>query len=108
MGSSYAGSRSSTHIFEDNTIITHDRGAADPFIDILYTASGPKPNEKRKLCNADKRKSHASRLSLLQATLCDTLRLVHLGGVTGGLEGVAGGGQGLQVSAVLFLGLERC
>lgn len=59
-------------------------------------------------CATPIKKSHASRLSLLQATLCHTLRLVHLGSVTGRFEGIAGGRQGLQVSAVLFMSLERC
>lgn len=106
MRSSY-GSRSSTHILRT---IPSSHTIEGQYIHSSIFCTRPQAQnklEKRKLCNADKRKSHASHLSLLQATLCHTLRLVDLGGVTGGLEGVAGGGQGLQVSAVLFVGLER-
>jgi hypothetical protein len=51
------------------------------------------------------RKSHASGLSLLQTTLCDALGLVDIGGIIGGLEGVAGGGKGLEVSTVVLVSL---
>lgn len=45
-------------------------------------------------------------LPLLQSTLGDTLGLVHLGGIADGLERVAGGREGLEVCAVLFVGLQ--
>lgn len=45
------------------------------------------------------------RLPLLQATLRDPLGLVHLGRVSGRLEGVAGSRQGLEVLAVVLVGL---
>ena len=48
-----------------------------------------------------------ARLPLLESALRDTLALVHLGGVLGRLEGVAGGRKGLEVGTVLFLGLQR-
>lgn len=107
MRSSY-GSRSSTHILRT---IPSSHTIEGQYIHSSIFCTRPQAQnklEKRKLCNADKRKSHASRLSLLQATLCHTLRLVHLGSVTGRFEGIAGGRQGLQVSAVLFMSLERC
>ena len=56
----------------------------------------------------DKRRqkeSNASRLPLLQTTVRNTLALIHLGGVFGGLEGEARGGQRLEVSAVVLVGL---
>lgn len=45
-------------------------------------------------------------LPLLESTISHTLALVHLGGITSGLEGVAGGGEGLEVCAVLLVGLK--
>jgi hypothetical protein len=75
-------------------------------IDILYTASGPKPIVIVKRKNDQRRQKEIdASLPLLQAALAHALGLVHIGSVVGGLEGVAGGGQGLQVCAVLLLGL---
>jgi hypothetical protein len=75
-------------------------------IDILYTASGPKSIVIVKRKNDQRRQKEIdASLPLLQAALAHTLGLVHIGSVVGGLQRVAGGGQGLQVCAVLLLGL---
>jgi hypothetical protein len=73
---------------------------------ILYSVHGLySPKTKRGNDQRRQKESDASRLPLLQAALCDALLLVHLGGVVGGLEGVAGLGQRLEVDAVLLVGL---
>jgi hypothetical protein len=66
----------------------------------LYSPKTKRGNDQRR-----QKESDASRLPLLKATLCDALLLVHLGGVVGGLEGVAGLGQRLEVDAVMLVGL---
>lgn len=71
--------------------------------DILYMASGPKPSIKKD--QRRQREADARGLSLLQSTFCHALALVYLGGIAGGFEGVAGGGQRFEVGAVLLLGL---
>jgi hypothetical protein len=44
-------------------------------------------------------------LPLLECTFGNTLRLVHLSGITGGFKGVAGSGERLEVCTVLLVGL---
>jgi len=83
------------------------RQTADPLIDISVHGLRPKINNTIHV-GKDKRRqkeSNASRLPLLQATVRNTLALVHLGGVFGGLEGEARGGQRLEVSAVVLVSL---
>jgi len=45
-------------------------------------------------------------LPLLQRLRGHTLLLVHFRGVTGRLEGVAGGGQRLEIGTVVLVGLH--
>jgi hypothetical protein len=80
----------------------------DPLIDISVHGLGPKnQNNIRKGEDQRRQKESDARscLPLLERTIRDALALVHLGGVIGGLEGVAGGGEGLEVGAVLLVGL---
>lgn len=81
---------------------------ADPLIDISVHGLGPKNqyNIRKGKKQRRQKESDASRLPLLEATLRDALALVHLGGVVGRLEGVAGGGEGLEVGAVLLVSLQ--
>lgn len=75
----------------------------------LYSVHGLGPKIKNTQGNQRRqRESDAGRLPLLKSAIRDTLALVHLGRVTGRLKGVAGGGQGFEVGAVLFLRLRKC
>lgn len=76
-------------------------------IDISVHGLGPKTKIKyaRRKDQRRQKESDASRLPLLKAALRHALALVHLGGVIGGLEGVAGGGEGLEVGTVLLVSL---
>lgn len=62
---------------------------------------------RKGIINADKRNRMLVILPLLEAAVCHALGLVDLGGISGGLERVAGGGERFEVCAVVLMGLIR-
>lgn len=99
----YTGQPCRIRVFKTGQVIRVNIGRIHSIF--LYTASGPKPNVITRARKSTPKQFHATRLSLLQATFRDTLGFIHLGRVAGRLERVASGRQGLEVRAVVLVGL---